>query len=149
MNTRVNRLANALIAEGIASGDRVALYLPNIPAFVIGYLATVRIGALAVSANAMLKAEELKYILDDAGAPFRSRPGPGIHSRRWREDIGSNGYQNLPDQVGLVRIMGLGIEGDQQVVGCLFYHFLSTNRWLFAIVRQALRFHLLHLLVVE
>ena len=68
LNARVNRLANALVAEGIVRGDRVALYLPNIPAFVIGYLATVRMGAIAVSANAMLKAEELKYLLDDAGA---------------------------------------------------------------------------------
>ena len=68
LNARVNRIAGALLTEGIARGDRVALYLPNIPAFVISYLATVRIGAIAVSANAMLKAEELKYILDDAGA---------------------------------------------------------------------------------
>ena len=68
LNARVNRLANALVAEGIARGDRVVLYLPNIPAFAIGYLATVRIGAIAVSANAMLKAEELKYLLNDAGA---------------------------------------------------------------------------------
>jgi long-chain acyl-CoA synthetase len=68
LNARVNRLASTLVAEGIAKGDRVALYLPNIPAFVIGYLATVHIGAIAVSVNAMLKAEELKYILNDAGA---------------------------------------------------------------------------------
>ncbi len=68
LNARVNRLASTLVAEGIAKGDRVALYLPNIPAFVIVYLATVRIGAIAVSVNAMLKADELNYIIDDAGA---------------------------------------------------------------------------------
>ena len=68
MNARVNRLANALNPRGITKGDRIALYLPNIPAFVISYLASVRIGAIAVSVNSMLKAEELNYILNDAGA---------------------------------------------------------------------------------
>lgn len=68
LNAQVNRVANALSAQGVTKGDRVALYLPNIPAFVICYLASVRIGAIAVSVNAMLKAEELDYILNDAGA---------------------------------------------------------------------------------
>jgi long-chain acyl-CoA synthetase len=68
LNATVNRLANALSGRGVAKGDRVAIYLPNIPAFVICYLASVRIGAIAVSVNAMLKAEELSYILNDAGA---------------------------------------------------------------------------------
>ncbi len=68
LNARVNRLANALGANGVGKGDRVALFLPNIPAFAVCYLAAVRIGAIAVSVNAMLKAEELKYVLNDAGA---------------------------------------------------------------------------------
>jgi long-chain acyl-CoA synthetase len=68
LNARVNRLASTLVAKGISKGDRVALYLPNIPAFVIAYLASVRIGAIAVSVNAMLKAEELTYIINDAEA---------------------------------------------------------------------------------
>ncbi len=49
LNARVNRIASALLTEGIARGDRVALYLPNIPAFVISYLATVRIGEQGIS----------------------------------------------------------------------------------------------------
>ena len=78
LNARVNRLANTLCAQGIVKGDRVALYLPNIPAFVICYLATVRMGAIAVSVNAMLKAEELNLlskkgdVLDSTGAELIS-----------------------------------------------------------------------------
>jgi len=68
LNTRVNRLASTLSENGVARGDRVALYLPNIPAFIIAYLAIVRMGAIAVSVNSMLKADELQYILNDAGA---------------------------------------------------------------------------------
>ena len=63
-----NALAGALIANGIKRGDRVALFLPNIPAFALAYLATLRAGAIAVSINAIFKSEEVKYILDDSGA---------------------------------------------------------------------------------
>ncbi|CAB5123614.1 Long-chain-fatty-acid--CoA ligase (EC [Olavius algarvensis associated proteobacterium Delta 3] len=68
LNLRANRLANTLREKGVARGDRVALFLPNIPAFIVCYHAAVRIGAIAVSVNSMLKEDELQYILDDAGA---------------------------------------------------------------------------------
>ena len=63
-----NRLANAFAAHGIEKGDRVALYLPNIPEFAFCYLAAVKIGAIAVSVNPMLKSDELKYLLNDSGS---------------------------------------------------------------------------------
>jgi long-chain acyl-CoA synthetase len=53
---------------GVKAGDRVALYLPNIPEFSVTYLAVVRLGAIAVSVNAVFKSEEVKYILNDSGA---------------------------------------------------------------------------------
>jgi long-chain acyl-CoA synthetase len=68
LDRAANRLAHALAAHGIARGACVALYLPNIPEFAIAYLAAVRIGAVAVSVNAMYKSEELRYILNDSGA---------------------------------------------------------------------------------
>lgn len=61
-------LAGALKKNGIKRGDRVALYLPNIPAFALAYLATLRAGAIAVSVNAVFKTEEVKYIVNDSGA---------------------------------------------------------------------------------
>ncbi|MFZ3046085.1 MAG: long-chain fatty acid--CoA ligase [Desulfatirhabdiaceae bacterium] len=64
----VNRMAHALQTLGIVKGDRVALFLPNIPEFVIGYFAAQKLGAIAVSVNAMLKPEELKYIINDSEA---------------------------------------------------------------------------------
>jgi long-chain acyl-CoA synthetase len=68
LNAAANRLANTLKTNGVGQGDRVALYLPNIPEFAICYIATLKIGAIAVSVNPMLKAEELNYILNDSGA---------------------------------------------------------------------------------
>jgi long-chain acyl-CoA synthetase len=68
LNARINRLANGLKANGVGRGKCVALYLPNIPQFAICYLATVRIGAIALSINSMYKSEELTYILNDSGS---------------------------------------------------------------------------------
>ncbi len=63
---RLTVLQTSLKSNNITPGTCVALYLPNIPAFMICYLATVRIGAIAVSINSMYKSEEVKYIVNDA-----------------------------------------------------------------------------------
>lgn len=63
-----NRAANGLQALGIERGDRVALFLPNIPEFIISYLGIMKIGAVAVSLNAMLKSDEVQFILSDCTA---------------------------------------------------------------------------------
>jgi long-chain acyl-CoA synthetase len=62
------RVANGLRGLGIKKGDRVALFLPNIPEFVISYLGILKIGAVAVSVNVMLKTAEVSYILHDCAA---------------------------------------------------------------------------------
>ncbi|MFM8764436.1 MAG: long-chain-fatty-acid--CoA ligase [Spartobacteria bacterium] len=62
------RFAAALRAMGIGPGDRVGLFLPNIPAFVIAYYGTLKLGALAVSVNARSTATEVRFVLDDCGA---------------------------------------------------------------------------------
>ena len=61
-------LAAALKANGVGRGDCVALYLPNIPAFMLAYLAGQKAGAIVVSVNSMFKLDEVKYILNDSGA---------------------------------------------------------------------------------
>lgn len=66
LNRRANRIANALKTNGIDRGDRVALYLPNIPEFAICYLAIMKVGAIAISINSMFKSDEVKYIVNDA-----------------------------------------------------------------------------------
>ncbi|MGC8491699.1 MAG: class I adenylate-forming enzyme family protein [Syntrophobacteraceae bacterium] len=68
LNQQVNRLANALAAQGVCRGDRVALFLPNIPAFVIGYFAVQKLGGIAVSINSMSKKREIDYIVNDSGS---------------------------------------------------------------------------------
>jgi long-chain acyl-CoA synthetase len=61
-------LAVALAARGLGRGDRIALYLQNMPQFVTGLLAAWKLGAVAVPVNPMLKERELRYVLNDSGA---------------------------------------------------------------------------------
>ncbi len=61
-------LAVALAARGLGRGDRVALFLQNVPQFVIALLAAWKLGAIAVPVNPMLKERELRYVLVDSGA---------------------------------------------------------------------------------
>ena len=68
LNNDANRAANALRGLGVGRGDRVALFLPNIPAFVVAYLGALKLGAVVVSLNAMLKQPEVAFALNDCGA---------------------------------------------------------------------------------
>ncbi len=68
LDRAAGRTAHALAIRGVGPGDRVALFLPNIPAFAVAYQAVQKLGAIAVSANAMLTTEELAVLLEDSGA---------------------------------------------------------------------------------
>jgi len=61
-------LAAAFAARGVGRGDRIALFLQNVPQFVVGILAAWKLGAIAVPVNPMLKERELRYVLRDCGA---------------------------------------------------------------------------------
>ena len=61
-------LAAGLQAEGLGHGDRIGLYLQNVPQFVLTMLAAWKAGAIPVSINPMLKGRELETLLTDSGA---------------------------------------------------------------------------------
>ncbi|RSN64146.1 long-chain fatty acid--CoA ligase [Streptomyces sp. WAC 04229] len=62
------RYAAALRERGVAPGDRVALLLPNTPVFPAAYFGVLALGATVVPVNALLKAEEIAYVLRHSGA---------------------------------------------------------------------------------
>jgi long-chain acyl-CoA synthetase len=66
INKLSDQLAAGLLEAGLQAGDRIALYLPNVPEFVIAYYAIQKIGAITVTINAILKKEEVRYLLDDS-----------------------------------------------------------------------------------
>jgi acyl-CoA synthetase (AMP-forming)/AMP-acid ligase II len=65
--TRVQRLASALAALGIAKGDRVAVLDTNSPQYIETYFATSTLGAVFVPLNYRAKADELEYMVATAG----------------------------------------------------------------------------------
>ena len=65
---QVNQVANALIALGVAKGDRVALLLPNIPHIAVATYAVWRIGAVVVMNNPLYTDVELLHQFNDSGA---------------------------------------------------------------------------------
>ncbi|MDX6373410.1 MAG: long-chain acyl-CoA synthetase, partial [Nocardioidaceae bacterium] len=60
--------AAVLRERGIEPGDRVALLLPNTTHFPLAYYGVLALGAVAVPVHALLKAEEIQYVLEDSGA---------------------------------------------------------------------------------
>ncbi|GAA4471289.1 hypothetical protein GCM10023094_01770 [Rhodococcus olei] len=56
-------LAALLVARGFRPGDRCALYVQNDPAFVIGLVATWKVGGIPAAVSPMSKADELAWFL--------------------------------------------------------------------------------------
>jgi long-chain acyl-CoA synthetase len=68
LKVRSQAFAAALVSRGFQPGDRLAIYLQNNPAFVVGLLAAWWAGGSAVMVNPMNKHRELTYLLQDSGA---------------------------------------------------------------------------------
>src|SRR3954471_19842471 len=64
----VARCAGLLRAKGVGPGDRVGMQLPNVPYFPIVYYGALRLGAVVVPMNPLLKDREVAYHLSDSGA---------------------------------------------------------------------------------
>ena len=68
LDAGAQRAAGLLRAHGIGPGDRVGLMLPNVPYFPVVYFGALRLGAVVVPMNPLLKAREVAYHLSDSGA---------------------------------------------------------------------------------
>ncbi|MCA8325156.1 class I adenylate-forming enzyme family protein [Burkholderia cepacia] len=68
LDVQSDALASAWRARGCVAGDRLALYLQNVPQFVIALVAAWKLGMIAVSINPMNRSRELRVLLADSGA---------------------------------------------------------------------------------
>lgn len=68
LDSMVDSFAASLHELGVKKGNRVAIFLPNFPHFVISYFAALRLGATVVPCNPIYKDKELEFQLNDAGA---------------------------------------------------------------------------------
>ncbi|MFX1532864.1 MAG: long-chain fatty acid--CoA ligase [Promethearchaeota archaeon] len=67
INEQADRFATALYHLGVRKGDRIALFMPNVPQFVIAFYAALKVGAIVVPCNPLYGSEDLKFQLNDSG----------------------------------------------------------------------------------
>lgn len=64
----VDDFARSLIALGVKRGDHVAIWATNVPEWYISFLATTKIGAVAITVNTAYKIHESEYLLRQSDA---------------------------------------------------------------------------------
>lgn len=62
------KVAGSLRASGVEPGDRVAIILPNVPAFPVVFFGSLLAGAIVVPMNPLLKAGEIDFFFSNSGA---------------------------------------------------------------------------------
>jgi long-chain acyl-CoA synthetase len=159
MDERSSRIANALLAEGVRSGDRVAVIAKNCQAIFETLFALRKIGAVQVTVNWRLAPDEMRYIIVDSEATmvFVGRElADGLASvvsqlprvRRVIAIDGENEHGFLPYEPWLARAPAddPGGRSDPDAVALQLYTSGTTgrpkgvmlpNRSLFAFVRAA------------
>jgi long-chain acyl-CoA synthetase len=68
LKEEVDRFATALQKMGVARKDKVALFLPNIPQFVISYYGALKAGAIVTAISPLYKEREAAHQIHDSGA---------------------------------------------------------------------------------
>lgn len=67
MNELTDRVAAALAGMGVKKGDRIGIFMPNTPQFVIAYFGVLKAGGVVVATNPLYSAREIEYQVNDAG----------------------------------------------------------------------------------
>jgi long-chain acyl-CoA synthetase len=68
LREQILRFATALYHLGVRQDDKVMLYIPNCPQFLIGYLGAQIIGGVPVPVSPIYTPTEIKYLINDSGA---------------------------------------------------------------------------------
>jgi fatty-acyl-CoA synthase len=106
LHEQVERCARALLAAGVAKGDRVGIWSPNNAEWVIVQFATAKIGAILVNVNPSYRAHELEYALRQSGCSLLIL-APGFRDADYRQLLAA------VDTPQLRRSVVLGREWDE------------------------------------
>ncbi len=68
IGAKVDAFAGALAAQGFAKGDRIGLYLPNVPDYLIAYYGALKAGGIVVNMSPLYSRAELAHQTADCGA---------------------------------------------------------------------------------
>jgi long-chain acyl-CoA synthetase len=67
MNELSDRIAAALVGMGVKKGDRVGIFMPNTPQFVMVYYGILKAGGVVVATNPLYTPHEIEHQANDAG----------------------------------------------------------------------------------
>lgn len=81
-NSRVDDMANGMLAIGISKDSKVGIWAQNVPDWLTILFACAKIGAIAVAVNTNYKSHELAYVIDNSD----------MHSIFLTEGVGENDY---------------------------------------------------------
>jgi len=70
LKSKVDRLANAFMRLGVRKGDRVCLFLPNCPEYILSYWAVIRAGGVVVPISLLRTDEGLFHEVSISGSRF-------------------------------------------------------------------------------
>lgn len=109
LSAEIDQLARALLAAGVAKGDRVATLQPPHPRYLVDFLATASIGAIWVGLNPRYQRGELAYVLEDS-TPSILLARRFIGGRDYGEDLLALS-STCPQPLTLVIVDGEGLTG--------------------------------------
>jgi long-chain acyl-CoA synthetase len=67
MNAITDHVAAALVDMGVKKGDRVGIFMPNTPQFVMAYFGILKAGGVVVATNPLYTPPEIEHQASDAG----------------------------------------------------------------------------------
>ena len=70
MNAITDRVAAALVDMGVKKGDRVGIFMPNTPQFVMAFFGILKAGGVVVATNPLYTPPEIEHQANDAGIEF-------------------------------------------------------------------------------
>lgn len=118
---KFHRAAGALEANGIRKGDHVALILGNSPAFLVGYYAVMKQGAVAIPINPTYTPDEIGYILLNGDVKGILSLAPLVEAAKERLAM-------LPHLSTVVSVPYGGSNGPEEQVGNVT--FTTLENWL-------------------
>jgi benzoate-CoA ligase family protein len=65
----VNRFGNAMLSLGVRMEERIAIIMPDSPECVYAFFGAIKIGAVAIPMNTLLKPADYEYLLNDSRSP--------------------------------------------------------------------------------
>jgi fatty-acyl-CoA synthase len=114
LNAEIDLIARGLMALGIQRGDRVGIWAPNCPEWIIVQYATAKIGAILVTINPAYRTHELAYVLAQSGVRtlvaatvFKTSDYRGMVAEVWPDStdvvfLGTEDWQRLRAGAGVV-----------------------------------------------